>query len=56
MDIVQPKVIVPLTKEVEQTLKKMIKNDRLRYPLAERIQHPYYCSIGKGQLSISKCM
>lgn len=47
MDIVKPKVIVPLSKEVEQTLKQMIKSGRLRYPLAERLPHPYYCSIGK---------
>lgn len=47
MDIVQPKVIVPLSKEVEQTLQQMIKNGRLRYPLAERLPHPYDCSIGK---------
>lgn len=47
MDIVQPKVIVPLGKEVEKTLKQMIKSGRLRYPLAERLPHPYYCSIGE---------
>jgi hypothetical protein len=47
MDIVQPKVIVPLSKEVEQTLKQMINNGRLRYPIAKRLPHPYYCSIGK---------
>lgn len=47
MDIVQPKVIVPLSKEVEQTLKQMIKSGGLGYPLAERLPHPYYCSIGK---------
>jgi hypothetical protein len=47
MDIVQPIVIVPLSKEVEQTLQQMTNNGRLRYPLAERLPHPYYCSIGK---------
>lgn len=47
MDIVQPKVIVPLSKEVEQTLKKMIKEEKLSYPVAPRLPHPYYCSIGK---------
>ncbi len=39
--------IVPLSKEVEKTLKKMIKEGRLSYPIASRLQHPYYCSIGK---------
>jgi Domain of unknown function (DUF4918) len=47
MEFVQPKVIVPLSKEVEQTLKKMIKEGRLRYPVAPRLLHPYYCSIGQ---------
>jgi hypothetical protein len=47
MDIVQPKVIVPLSKEVEQTLKKMIKEEKLSYPVAPRLPHPFYCSIGQ---------
>ncbi len=50
MDIVQPKVIIPLSKEVEQTLKKMTKEGRLSYPMAQRLPHPYYCSIGKRAL------
>ena len=47
MDIVQPKVIIPLSMEVEMALKKMKNEGRLSYPLAPRLPHPYYCSIGK---------
>lgn len=47
MDIVQPKIIVPLSIEVEKTLKQMKKDKRLNYRLAPRLPHPYYCSIGK---------
>jgi hypothetical protein len=47
MDNVQPKVIVPLSKEVDQTLKKIIEDGRLSYPVAPRLPHPYYCSIGQ---------
>lgn len=47
MNIVRPTVIVPLSKEVEKTLKAMVKEGRLSYPIASRLPHPYYCSIGK---------
>lgn len=50
MDIVQPKVIVPLSEEVEKTLKQMIRDGRLQYPIVERLPHPYYCSIGKNAI------
>lgn len=51
MDIVQPKVIVPLSMEVERTLKQMRKSGRLRFPIAERLPHPYYCSIGNRAIT-----
>lgn len=49
MDIVQPKIIVPLSIEVERTLNQMRKDKRLKYPLAPRLSHPYYCSIGNNK-------
>ena len=48
MELVKPKVIVPLSERVEQTLKQMEMDGRLRYPIAERLPHPYYCSIGRN--------
>ena len=48
MDIVQPKLIIPLSKEVEKALKQMKKEGRLIYPLSTRLPHPYYCSIGEN--------
>lgn len=50
MDMVQPKIIIPLSKEVERSLKQMRKSGRLHYPIAERLPHPYYCSIGKNAM------
>lgn len=47
MRIVKPKVIIPLGKEVEKTLKEMIKNKRLNCNLAQRMNHPRWCSIRK---------
>ena len=47
MSFVQPKVIIPLSKEVELTLKEMMKEGKLNYPVVPRLPHPYYCSIGK---------
>ncbi|WP_391207752.1 uracil-DNA glycosylase family protein [Psychrobacillus sp. L4] len=48
MDLVQPTFIVPLSEEVEKTLKQMTAEGRLKHPLAKRLPHPYYCSIGKN--------
>ncbi|MCP8971019.1 hypothetical protein [Ectobacillus ponti] len=45
MDIVQPKVIIPVSKEVEQTLQQMRKCGKLKVPIAARLKHPYHCSI-----------
>lgn len=45
MEIVQPTVIVPLSKEVEQTLRQMATDGLLDYPIAERLSHPYHCSF-----------
>lgn len=50
MDLVQPKVIIPLSKEVEQTLIGMKKRGKLNYSIASRLPHPYYCSIGDRAL------
>lgn len=49
MNIIQPKLIVPLSKEVEFTLRQIKKGGRLPFPLAERLPHPNYCSIGSRQ-------
>ncbi|WP_285769540.1 uracil-DNA glycosylase family protein [Peribacillus sp. SI8-4] len=45
MRIVKPKVVIPLGKEVEKTLKEMIKNKRLNCNIASRMNHPRWCSI-----------
>jgi uracil-DNA glycosylase len=50
MDIVEPKVIVPLSQRVEKTLKQMKKEGKLQYLIASRLPHPYYCSIGKNAI------
>lgn len=44
MRIVEPKAIIPLSKEVEKTLKKMKDKYNLQYELGPRIPHPYYYS------------
>ena len=49
MEIVKPSVIIPLSEKVEQTLKQMVNKGDLRYPIAERLAHPYFCSIGKNE-------
>lgn len=48
MDLVWPTIIVPLSEEVEKTLKQMRAEGRLKHPIAKRLPHPYYCSIGKN--------
>jgi hypothetical protein len=48
MNIVEPKIIVPLSQMVEKTLKQMKKEGKLQYPIASRLPHPYYCSIGQN--------
>ena len=45
MDVVQPSLIVPLSIKVEESLKQMVENDELHYPIAPRLSHPYYSSI-----------
>lgn len=45
MEIVQPTVIVPLSQEVERTLRQMVTDGLLDYPIAERLPHPYHCSF-----------
>jgi len=47
MDIVRPKIIIPLSKDVEQALNKMTEEGRLSYLVGPRLPHPYYCSIAK---------
>lgn len=44
MKIVQPSVIVPLSKDVEKSLKEMKRDKKLKCRLAKRISHPYYYS------------
>lgn len=50
MNIVQPLVIIPLSKEVEKTLIQMKKVGVLHYPIGIRLNHPYYCSIKNNEL------
>ncbi|MDV2885513.1 DUF4918 family protein [Alkalihalophilus pseudofirmus] len=47
MNIVQPKVIVPLSKEVNQTLLKMVNEGRLRYPLSRTFTTSILLFYGK---------
>jgi len=54
MDIVQPKMIVPLSERVEKTLREMVADGKLNYPIAKRLPHPYYCSIGKNKIPSKK--
>lgn len=54
MEIVQPKMIVPLSAKVEQTLKQMVADGELNYPIGDRLPHPYFCSIGKNTESTRK--
>ena len=49
MEIVRPKMIIPLSKDVEQALNKMTEEGRLNYPVGPRLPHPYYCSFGKRE-------
>jgi hypothetical protein len=50
MNIVKPKIIVPLSQRVEKTLKQMQKAGKLQYPVSSRLPHPYYCSIGQNAI------
>lgn len=46
MKIINPNVIIPLSKEVEKTLKYLKSNGELKNVLIdEGLNHPYYCSI-----------
>lgn len=44
MKIVKPSVIVPLSKDVEKSLKGMKRDKKLKCKMAKRIPHPYYYS------------
>lgn len=46
MKIVKPNVIIPLSKDVEKTLKYIKSNGKLEGVLIDsRLNHPYFCSI-----------
>lgn len=46
INILSPDVIIPLSKDVEDTLKNLKSNGELKETLIEsRLNHPYYCSI-----------
>lgn len=47
MKIVNPKVIIPLSEEVEKTILDMHKSGMLEYKLSPRLNHPYWCSINR---------
>ncbi|WP_394173992.1 uracil-DNA glycosylase family protein [Guptibacillus hwajinpoensis] len=44
MTIVNPKIIIPLSKEVEKSLKKMKKEQLIDAPIGKALAHPYYYS------------
>lgn len=45
MNIVQPSFIVPLSEEVGRTLRQLVKDGKLNYPIAERLPHPLHGSF-----------
>ena len=45
MNIVKPISIIPLGEKVEEDLKKMVRQGRLKYKVEQRLNHPYYCSF-----------
>lgn len=45
MAIIQPKIIIPLSTEVERSIQQM----NLPYQIGKRLPHPYYSSIGKRE-------
>lgn len=54
MKIVQPKVMIPLGREVESTLQTMVRSGDLTYPIATRLPHPFFSSIGSNTSSCMK--
>lgn len=54
MRIVQPKVMIPLGREVESTLQTMVRSGDLTYPIATRLPHPFFSSIGSNTSSCMK--
>jgi hypothetical protein len=47
MGILQPKYIIPLSEQVEQSLRGLKVRRRLDYEIMPRLKHPYYCSFNK---------
>lgn len=45
MRIVKPKIIIPLSKDVERTLKEMKEAKRIDFDIAPRLNHPRWCNI-----------
>lgn len=60
MKIVQPSFIVPLSEEVGRTLRQMVKDGQLDYPIAERLPHPLHGSfptnLKKTRMRYHKCI
>lgn len=50
MEIVNPSVILPLSREVEKSLLDMKKTGLLSYEIGARLNHPFYCGIPKNRL------
>ncbi|WP_020619266.1 uracil-DNA glycosylase family protein [Paenibacillus daejeonensis] len=49
MEIVQPRIILPLSQEVEKSLLSMKAQGLLAYDIGPRLNHPYYCSISTNR-------
>lgn len=60
MKIVQPSFLVPLSEEVGRTLRQMVKDGQLDYPIAERLPHPLHGSfptnLKRTQMRYHKCI
>ncbi|WP_432354389.1 uracil-DNA glycosylase family protein [Sporosarcina sp. A2] len=60
MKIVQPSFIVPLSEEVGRTLRQLVADDQLDYPIAERLPHPLHGSfptnLKRSQMRYHTCI
>lgn len=60
MKIVQPSFIVPLSEEVGRTLRQLVEEGQLDYPIAGRLPHPLHGSfptnLKKTRMRYHKCI
>ncbi|MGG0644103.1 uracil-DNA glycosylase family protein [Sporosarcina gallistercoris] len=60
MKIVNPSFIIPLSEEVGRTLRQLVKEGQLDYPIADRLPHPLHGSfptnLKKTRMRYLKCI